>query len=164
MVLARSDEEDIIWIDYVILSALFLFVSTYGTFASRVFIVVVLFFVIAIWSIRRARKQAEQNKNVNWQEAAPEAKQTPAHSAATNSGSVSFRVAGVTFKNEDGTSRQSILRHIKFEDSPYADGIDPIDLNVTIEETEYNGEQAFAVFANGYQIGFVPKGSIDKVA
>jgi cbb3-type cytochrome oxidase subunit 3 len=82
--------------------------------------------------------------------------------AADDSGSFSFRVAGTTFPNEDGESRQAILRHLKFGDAPWAD--DPEDLLATIEETSIDGRQAFAVLVNGYQVGFVPKSMISRVA
>lgn len=69
-----------------------------------------------------------------------------------------FRVAGTTFKNADGSDRQKILRHIKFRDEPYAE--EGTRLYAEIKETTFNGETAFIVLVNDYQIGFVPKKSI----
>lgn len=86
---------------------------------------------------------------------------SPAPSSAEDSGSITFRVAGTTFDNDDGTSRQDILRHLKFGDAPWAD--DPDDLVATIEEETYEGELAFAVLINGYQVGFVPRTRIPDV-
>jgi len=82
--------------------------------------------------------------------------------AVEDSGSFSFRVAGTTFSNEDGENRQDILRHLKFGDAPWAD--DPEDLLATFEETSIDGRQAFAVLVNGYQVGFVPKSMVPRVA
>ena len=75
---------------------------------------------------------------------------------------ISFRVAGVTFANDDGTQRQKILRAIKFNDPPYV--TEPNNLEINIKSTEYDGQQAFACLVNGYQIGFVPKDRISDVA
>ena len=74
---------------------------------------------------------------------------------------IRFKVAGVTFDNEDGTSRQDILRHLKFYDSPYADAEEEYDTE--IEETTFDGDPALAVFVNGYQVGFVPAKIVPKV-
>lgn len=75
-----------------------------------------------------------------------------------DSGSFTFRAAGTTFDNDDGTSRQDILRHLKFGDPPWTD--DPDDLAVDLQEITHDGQPAIAVLVNGYQIGFVPKNSI----
>lgn len=75
---------------------------------------------------------------------------------------VSFRVAGVTFANDDGSQRQTILRHIKFNDPPYV--TEPDHLEVNIKAAEYKGEPAYQCLVNGYQIGFVPKDRIADVA
>lgn len=87
----------------------------------------------------------------------------PAHPSAEDSDirQIRFKVAGVTFDNEDGTSRQDILRHLKFYDSPYADAEEEYDTE--IEETTFDGDPALAVFVNGYQVGFVPAKIVPKV-
>ena len=74
---------------------------------------------------------------------------------------ISFRVAGVSFDNDDGTSRQDILRHLHFGDAPYAD--DPEDLDVDFVETDYHGDPAIEVHINGYQVGYVPKGKVNAM-
>lgn len=74
---------------------------------------------------------------------------------------IRFRVAGVTFDNDDGTSRQDILRHLYFGDAPYAD--DPEDLDVDFVETDYHGDPAIEVHINGYQVGHVPKGKVNAM-
>ncbi len=64
---------------------------------------------------------------------------------------IEFKVAGVSFVNEDGTKRQSVIRKIKFKDKPF----DTVD--ITFERYEYEGNLAISVLANGIQIGNVPK-------
>lgn len=69
----------------------------------------------------------------------------------------SFTVAGVSFKNDDGMSRQSILRKMKFGDEPF---VNPI---ISLKKYEFNGETAIGVYADGTMIGNVPKGEVQKV-
>lgn len=60
-------------------------------------------------------------------------------------------VAGVTFRNEDGESRQGVLRKIEAELPPF----DDIVLYDT-ELGEYEGKPSFAVHAEDVQVGFLP--------
>ena len=55
------------------------------------------------------------------------------------------KVAGVTFRNDDGTSRQEILESYCFSGQ-----------HVDLQEFTYKGKPAFAVFADGDQIGNIP--------
>lgn len=70
---------------------------------------------------------------------------------------LTFKVVGVTFKNADGTSRQTLLRKMYFGKAPFNsdEGID-----ITIEESAYEGNPAFPVFAEGYQVGNIGKEDI----
>ena len=61
-----------------------------------------------------------------------------------------IKVAGVTYKNEDGTSRHKILADIKKKRPPFDKR-----LNVTIEEYEYEGRPAYYVKVNGFTVGTV---------
>lgn len=70
--------------------------------------------------------------------------------AKQNNDYFKFRVAGVTFSNGHKT-RQTILRKIKWGDEPF----DFVEW--TIEKYDYNGEPAIGVYANGEQVGNVPK-------
>lgn len=67
---------------------------------------------------------------------------------------LTFKVVGVTFKNDDGTSRQTLLRKMFLGKAPFNsdEGID-----ITIEESTYEGNPAFPVFAEGYQVGYISK-------
>ena len=68
-----------------------------------------------------------------------------------------FKVVGVTFKNEDGKSRQTLLRKLHFGDVPFNsdEGVD-----ITIERGAYQGEPAFSVFAEGHQVGNISKDDV----
>ena len=140
----------------------------WSSFTEAAAVLAVAFFALVFWSVRyvtgQAKKQGMTNAAARTRRPAPAqpADVSPAVSSAADSGMITFRVAGTTFNNDDGTSRQEILRHLKFGDPPWAD--DPDDLEAEIEETTFRGEQAFIVLVNGYQVGFVPKVSIRKVA
>lgn len=73
---------------------------------------------------------------------------------------VNFSVAGTTYKNDDGTERQVILRHLKFQDLPYA-ADDNYD--VQIQPYEYKGKPAYKCVVNGYMVGNVPAVVIPQV-
>lgn len=70
---------------------------------------------------------------------------------------LTFKVVGVTFKNPDGKSRQTILRRLRWRDPPF-DSEDGIE--ITIEKGEYEGEPAFSVYANGLQVGNIGREDI----
>lgn len=65
---------------------------------------------------------------------------------------VTVKLAGVTFKNDDGTERQQILRALKFHDAPYNTEID-----VSIKEYQFDNERAYGVYLNDTQIGNIPR-------
>ena len=54
-----------------------------------------------------------------------------------------IKVAGVTFNNDDGVSRQLILRKLHFHDSPFNEYAD-----VEIKQYDFNGQPAFGVYVN----------------
>lgn len=66
-----------------------------------------------------------------------------------------FNVAGVTFKN-GRKSRQTILRQIKYKDSPFDQRLD-----VKLEQYDFEGRPAISVTVNGEMIGNVPKEHTD---
>lgn len=65
--------------------------------------------------------------------------------------SITFPVAGVTFKNDDGSERQLLLRKIYFHDSPFDE-----DRSVALERYFWHDEPAYYVKVNGFTIGNVP--------
>ena len=118
-----------------------------GSFFLTVLILCALFLLLVFWSVRRLFRPSAHTRQAFAPAPSP---------AADDSGSIVFRVAGTTFDNDDGTSRQDLLRGFRYED--------PEDLIVTFEETEYAGELAFAVLINDQQVGNVPKSMIARVA
>lgn len=68
-----------------------------------------------------------------------------------------FKVAGVTFTNGRKT-RQAILRKIKWHDEPF-DGF----INYTLEQYDFEGETAVGIYANGEQIGNVPREHLNYI-
>ena len=67
-----------------------------------------------------------------------------------------FKVVGVSFKNADNKSRQTILRKLRFGDDPFDGG----NADISISRGEYEGEPAFSVFANGLQVGNIGRDDI----
>lgn len=66
-------------------------------------------------------------------------------------GKIETTVAGVTFDNEDGTSRQRILKKFLRENGSGAGE------EATLQQYEYNGKPAVYVLLQGQIIGNVPK-------
>ncbi len=64
------------------------------------------------------------------------------------------KVAGVTFDNEDGTSRQKILRKAQRE---------KVEGTVSLKLGEFEGHPAIYVLYDGQCIGQIPKDDIDAV-
>lgn len=111
-------------------------------------------------AVAEAQRQAEE-------EAAAEAKakQEAEHRAWSEThGLLQFKVAGVTFKNDDRTSRQSILRSAK-QAADLADNVGDgfSDSVVTIEEARYKDERSYKVLIDGRQVGNVPREYVENV-
>lgn len=69
-----------------------------------------------------------------------------------------FTVAGVTFQNEDGRHRQTILRRMHFGDAPFDNGY-----SASLEEYDFQGKPAISVTVNGEMIGNVPREAVQAV-
>lgn len=66
-----------------------------------------------------------------------------------------YHVVGTSFDNDDGTSRQGVLRRIKFG---VKYGVyDYVCPEITLNQYEYQEEPAVSVLANGVQIGHISK-------
>lgn len=72
------------------------------------------------------------------------------HPSVSMNTSRNFKIRGVTFENEDGTSRQELLSMIKEREPPFDD-----DLQISLERYEYDGKTAYYVSVNGYIVGSV---------
>ena len=123
-------------------------------------IIGILAFALVIWSANRLSNPKPRPGSAAQQQA-PARSATPQREHTDTLKELTFHVAGVTFDNEDGTNRQKILRALRFGDEPYAA---PSGLNdVQIIDTFYDGELAYEVHVNDYQIGYVPKKLIPQV-
>lgn len=72
-------------------------------------------------------------------------------------GIVEMSVAGVTFDNDDGTSRQRILSNF-FRENGYDAGAE-----ATLQQYEYSGKPAVYVLLEGKIIGSVPKSHAHEI-
>jgi len=70
----------------------------------------------------------------------------------------SVHVVGVTFKNDDGTSRQALLKKIANGTGGFEDP------DITFEQYDFQGNPAIGVYVNGKQIGNVPKENVNRVS
>lgn len=68
---------------------------------------------------------------------------------------VSAKIAGVTFNNDDGESRQTYLSLIRFKRPPFSGS-----LHISLKQYDFCGDIAYAVFVNDFQIGNIPKSQI----
>lgn len=59
------------------------------------------------------------------------------------------KTVGVTFNNDDGTSRQELIRKLYYHEPPFTNK----EIELALEEYEYRGEPAFKVLVDGYQLG-----------
>ena len=120
---------------------------------------VVLFLVFALLGARnlgffpKKKKRAKQAAPI--QPTAPAPAPPPVRYQFVN-----FKVSGVTFDNDDGTNRQTILANIENQQPPFEDAD---NLNVYIRRTTFRGMLAFDVWVNGIQIGWVPKEMLEDV-
>ena len=133
----------------------------FGSFAVTAWIMAFLFVALIAWSVHhlltptKKQKKAMQQLAQRAQAQRPAPAPSPAPVAADPIHHITFRVAGVTFENEDGTSRQNILSNLKF--------VPEEDLDVTFTETTYDGAPAIEVHINGDQVGYVPKAKISTM-
>ena len=73
---------------------------------------------------------------------------------------VNFNLSGVTFPNDEGISRQDLIRRIDKAQPPFENGG---DLDVRLNPVKFRGEDAIECRVNGCQIGFVPKAMVPDV-
>lgn len=99
-----------------------------------------------------ARQEAREREEAE-KKAAEERRQAEIQEEIRLYESFTFKIAGVTFKNKDRHSRQTILRKLKFGDYPFNGGI--VDLE--FKEYEFDGEPAVGVFLAGEQVGNIAK-------
>lgn len=102
-------------------------------------------------------KRAEEERRKREAERKAEREKAEAERAAWNAkhGLFFTNVVGVTFDNDDGTSRQKILRDY------YISGVEGSDLN--LEEYEYKGKPAVRVLLDDQCVGNIPKNRVDEL-
>lgn len=102
---------------------------------------IVVAFSIFVWSKKDKNRPSNQTLSVSLNKSGEKTNKNDTYVRE-------FKVAGVTSENDDGSSRQSILKSI-YDKQP------PFDRSqaVMLKKYDYNGEPAFAVIINGYQIG-----------
>lgn len=128
--------------------------------------VALIFVWLGVRSFRQAKplRKAQQKSApaAQSQRTAPQLTQLPDPPASPYR-FYSFKVKGVTFKNEDGSDRQVILRHLYFLDPPYIpEGQKTAAL--AFEPFTYEGEPAIRVTVNDYCIGNVPHENVQEVS
>lgn len=72
----------------------------------------------------------------------------------TKHGRITVALAGVTFDNDDGTSRQRLLKDLKARGG---------DADLNLQEFEYKGQPAVRVLVDGECIGNIPKTKVQEV-
>lgn len=87
--------------------------------------------------------------------AIPETKtvQKPKITVSVTTNEYDFKVVGVTFNNNDGSSRQEYLQQYEYDDCAC----------VTLEEYSYKGDPAIMVLIDGDQVGNVAAKEVEKV-
>ena len=133
-------------------------------FITSIAIAAVGFFVIVFWSLHRLstpKQNPRRQAPIRQTTAAPARQAAATPDPCDTVKAISFKVAGVTYDNDDGSSRQEILKHLFFHDAPYADAGEEYDTEIV--ESFFDGEPALEVHINGYQVGFVPKSQIRAV-
>ena len=73
---------------------------------------------------------------------------------------VNFNLSGVTYPNDEGVSRQDLIRRIDNAQTPFENSG---SLDVDLKPIKFRGEDAIECRVNGCQIGFVPKDKVPEV-
>lgn len=135
-----------------------------------VLLIAVFIIVIIIKDSAKAEKKKEAEKAAAAQREAAEAKRRAAEEERRawearrkaeleewerQHGRFTTAIAGVTFDNEDGTSRQKILKDLKIRGTAGA--------NLRLEEFEYKGSPAVRVIVDDMCIGNIPKNRVEEL-
>ena len=109
--------------------------------------------VFGFVSMKKAQAAAEEAKHAEEERQAAEARK---REYEARHGSIEVSVAGVTFDNDDGSSRQRILSGIYKE----AEGG---GTNAALEEYEYKGKPAVRILVEGKCVGVIRNTDLPKV-
>lgn len=101
----------------------------------------------------RIREQAVKAEQIRRESERVEAEARRTAWEATH-GRIVTALAGVTYKNDDGSSRQAILKDIKARDG---------DADLELEEYEYKGKPAIRVLVDGECVGVIPRNHVSEI-
>lgn len=107
--------------------------------------------VRAIYELEFAKKaeaDAEAAKRKAEREAEEARRKAEREEFERTHGRLRFRLAGVTYKNDDGTSRQDLLKEVLASDCQG---------DTAVEDYEYNGKPAVRLLYDGHILGHVPQ-------
>lgn len=106
---------------------------------------------------RRQLEEAERQKQAEREakEAEQEAKEAERAEWESRHGRFNTNLAGVTFDNEDGSSRQKLLKKY------YNNGVKEASLE--LKEFDYKGKPAVAVLLDGQCVGNIPQNRVDEL-
>lgn len=131
---------------FVVLGCILICVCVYGLFQYRV-LTWLIFLILGVYFLSKARTSSNDVINGEYEkEVAVLPKKTQSISEVEKS--FTFPIVGVTFKNDDGSDRQKLLRKIYFKDSPF-----DAEQNVFLERYLWNNKPAYYVKVNDYIVG-----------
>lgn len=111
----------------------------------------------AFFFLRYLLKSTKKAKNKSDEETAPPAPQPVKQEDLYEFYRV--KTAGVTFNNDDGTSRQDLIRKMYYHEPPFEDK----EAELALERYEYRGRPAYKVLVNDCQIGNLSKTDAEYV-
>lgn len=121
-------------------------------------IISAMFAVLGYILIRRSKT----TKAISQATSAPAIAQDPAPAPTikvTTHHTDSFKLAGVTFNNPDGSSRQYLLEKLATFEPPF----DSCCPDYQLREDEYKGEPALAVICDNHKLGNVPRDIVPRL-
>ena len=157
----KKDKKLIAGIVLIIIGVIGLF-GLIGETADRASLAIgsIVVILIGVLLIFLAWKSSKKTQNVQSQVAseALNAYNQGINTVHQKSKEYEFKVVGVTFKNVGGTSRQTILRKIKYEQKPFDELV-----FFSLKVYDFEGRPAIGVYADDTQIGNVPRDEIDNI-
>lgn len=115
-----------------------------------ILIVIAIILIVAIAIFHQVKKEHRAAEAP-----VPEEELHPLKSIFTRS----IKVAGVTFDNDDGSSRQRYLEMMQRHQPPF----DGKQVTITLHQYQFENETAIAVLCNNCQIGNIPRSDLPAV-
>ena len=114
-------------------------------------LIIIFCFAVIIYGVKNSNTDShrqESNNNLTVAKTFSE--------ESDNIGYITFRAAGVTYKNDDGSDRQKIIERLRKDIEKFKKGG-----RLNLKEFSYNGKPALAIYIDGLQIGNVPANKVD---